>query len=165
VVDAGAERPRERRPPSTDGTKGTNRSNPHTWGLLLSHNAGVELVEKLDSDAREVSRVRRAVTTALTSSGVRDDERDVVELLVSELVTNAIRHGRPPLTVRAEHTSGSVTVCVEDASNAIPVPVDNAPWDASGGRGLHLVEALADRWGVTPNGQGKRVWFRLQVSA
>ena len=182
MADAGAEPPRQRRPSPTEasrsqeasrsgaeaarpGTNDTNLRNPHSWCIPLGHNAGVELVEQLDSDAREVSRVRRVVTTALTSTGVRGDERDVVELLVSELVTNAIRHGRPPLTVRAEHTTGSVTVSVEDASTTVPVPVDDAPWDASGGRGLHLVEALADRWGVSTNGDGKRVWFRLRVSA
>jgi anti-sigma regulatory factor (Ser/Thr protein kinase) len=131
----------------------------------LRHNAGVELVEPLHSDAREVSRVRHAVTTALSSAGISDDERDVVALLVSELVTNAIRHGRPPLTVRAEHIDGAVTVGVEDASSTLPVPAEDTSWDASGGRGLHLVEALADCWGVTRNRNGKRVWFRLQVSS
>jgi anti-sigma regulatory factor (Ser/Thr protein kinase) len=131
----------------------------------LRHTEDVELVEQLDSDAREVSRVRHAVTTALSSAGVPDDERDVAALLVSELVTNAIRHGRPPLTVRAEHNDGSLTVGVEDASSTVPVPVEDTSWDASGGRGLHLVEALADGWGVTPNGHGKRVWFRLHLSA
>jgi anti-sigma regulatory factor (Ser/Thr protein kinase) len=133
--------------------------------VRLRNNAGVELVEKLDSDAREVSRVRHAVATALSSAGVSDDETDVVALLVSELVTNAIRHGRPPLTIRAEHSDGSVTVGVEDASSTVPVPVEDTSWDASGGRGLHLVEALADGWGVIRNGNGKRVWFRLELSS
>jgi anti-sigma regulatory factor (Ser/Thr protein kinase) len=174
------EPPRDRRPPPTElvdglvgglvdgpspGTNATNPSIRHPRRVRLRHNAGVELVEQLDSDAREVSRVRHAVTTALTSLGVSDDERDVVALLVSELVTNAIRHGRPPLTVRAKHTDGSVTVGVEDASSTVPVPVKDTSWDANGGRGLHLVEALADGWGVTRNGNGKRVWFRLELSS
>ena len=124
----------------------------------------MELVERVGSDPREVSRVRRAVTTALRHRGVPDDERDVVALLVSELVTNAIRHGRPPVHLRARHADRSVTVSVDDASTHEPVPVHEAQWDASGGRGLHLVEALSDGWGVILGGAGKRVWFRVAVS-
>lgn len=126
---------------------------------------GVELVEKVDSDPRDVSRVRRSITSELRREGVPQDDLDVVALLVSELVTNAIRHGAPPVHLRAQHTDGHVTVIVDDAGERVPVPVEDTSWDASGGRGLHLVEALADGWGVAPNGRGKRVWFRVTISA
>jgi len=121
----------------------------------------VELVEQVGSDPREVSRVRRAVTAALGGWGVSTDDQDIVALLTSELVTNAIRHGEPPVRLRAERSETAVTVSVEDASASAPVAVEPAAWDASGGRGLHLVESLADGWGVKRNGAGKQVWFRV----
>ena len=121
----------------------------------------MELVEQVGSDPREVSRVRRAVTSALGGWGVSTDDLDVVALLTSELVTNAIRHGEPPVRLRAEHDDSAVTVCVEDANGSAPVAVTGGAWDASGGRGLHLVESLADCWGVARDGAGKQVWFRV----
>ena len=126
---------------------------------------GVELLEKVDSDPRDVSRVRRSVTSELRREGVPQDDLDVVALLVSELVTNAIRHGAPPVHQRAEHSDGNLMVVVDDAGENVPVPVEDTSWDASGGRGLHLGAALADGWGVSPNGRGKRVWFRVAISS
>jgi anti-sigma regulatory factor (Ser/Thr protein kinase) len=124
----------------------------------------VELVERVGSDPREVSRVRHAVTTALGRWGVRVDDLDVVALLTSELVTNAIRHGLPPVSLRAALRDDAVTVSVDDGSGQEPVPMDDSAWDASGGRGLHLVESLSDRWGVSLNGVGKRVWFMVRIT-
>jgi len=131
----------------------------------VRHNATVELVEQVGSDPREVSRVRHAVTAALGGWGVPGDDRDVVALLISELVTNAIRYGRPPVCLRATLHGTAVTVSVDDGSVLAPVPVDDTAWDASGGRGLHLVESLSDRWGVSLNGVGKRVWFQVRLTA
>jgi anti-sigma regulatory factor (Ser/Thr protein kinase) len=125
----------------------------------------VELVEQVGGDPWEVSRVRHAVTTALDSWGVPVDHQDVVALLTSELVTNAIRHGRPPVRLRAALSDSAVTVSVDDRSAVPPVPVEDTAWDTSGGRGLHLVESLSDRWGVSANGVGKRVWFEVRLSA
>ena len=105
--------------------------------------------------------MRRAVTRALGGWGVASDDQDVVALLISELVTNALRHGEPPVRLRAECTDSAITVSVEDAGSSAPVAVEPAAWDASGGRGLHLVESLADGWGVNRNGVGKAVWFRV----
>lgn len=131
----------------------------------MRHNDGVELVEQVGSDPREVSRVRHCVTTALNGWGVPDDDRDVVALLTSELVTNAIRHGHPPVSLRAAFTGDAVTVSVDDCSAQEPVPIRDTSWDAGGGRGLHLVESLSDRWGVSVGGVGKRVWFQVRLSA
>jgi anti-sigma regulatory factor (Ser/Thr protein kinase) len=124
----------------------------------------VELVEQVGGDPREVSRVRHAVTTALGSWGVPVDDRDVVALLTSELVTNALRHGEPPVRLRAALFGSAVTVSVHDGSTLAPVPFEDTAWDASGGRGLHLVESLSDRWGVSMNGVGKRVWFQVRLA-
>ena len=44
------------------------------------------------------------------------------------------------------------------------VPTENVRWDARGGRGLHLVEALSNRWGVQDGRRGKQVWFELKLA-
>ncbi len=89
---------------------------------------------------------------------------DAAILLVSELVTNAVRYGAEPieLDVRCTPNADEVTVTVTDANPAPPLLCPSLP-DATGGRGLHLVEALSDSWGHEQQGAGKRVWFALRV--
>jgi anti-sigma regulatory factor (Ser/Thr protein kinase) len=84
-------------------------------------------------------------------------------LLVSELVTNAVRHGAAPISVHfISVCDGTVRVEVHDAGDGIPVPTTPEAVDV-GGRGLLIVAALASRWGVTPSasGPGKATWFEL----
>jgi anti-sigma regulatory factor (Ser/Thr protein kinase) len=88
---------------------------------------------------------------------------DEAALLVSELVTNAIRHGSPPLTTEVEcvGTQG-MQVRVSDGNPAVPA-VRAATPDAESGRGTALVDLLSDAWGVEPMDHGKAVWFRLKA--
>ena len=88
---------------------------------------------------------------------------DRAELLTTELVTNAVRHGGPPIVVEVtcEGTAG-MTVEVCDGSDEEPVLKDAAPLDESG-RGVLLVDLLSDEWGVDQRpGDGKAVWFTLR---
>jgi anti-sigma regulatory factor (Ser/Thr protein kinase) len=90
--------------------------------------------------------------------------RDDACLLVSELVTNSVVHaGQPngaPLRIRATATNGVVRVHVEDLGSG---PVRSRAADGSaGGFGLHLVDVLATRWGVTHD-RGTQVWFELDA--
>ncbi len=88
---------------------------------------------------------------------------DEAELLVSELVTNAVVHGAPPVTVSVEcdGTEG-LRVAVTDGSSRSPVPRVADPDDESG-RGIYLVDVISERWGVAPGGgEGKAVWFTLK---
>lgn len=93
------------------------------------------------------------------------DQSDTVELLVSELVTNALLHAstRLRLTVTAAH--GVLRGEVSDASRRTPrvIGADSAEtWrNSESGRGMFLVEALARRWGCHRDGPGKTVWFEL----
>ena len=81
-------------------------------------------------------------------------------LIVSELVTNAVRHGAPPVTVAVSADDRTVTVSVVDADPAAPVPRE-AGADAESGRGLLLIDLLAAEHGVTPEPPGKAVWAAL----
>jgi anti-sigma regulatory factor (Ser/Thr protein kinase) len=86
-------------------------------------------------------------------------DADVAELLTSELAANAVRHGQTPFTVVVS-ASPVVRVEVHDG-NAIVPTVQAARGDDEAGRGLLLIEALADSWGVDECGGGKVVWFEL----
>ena len=82
------------------------------------------------------------------------------ELAVSELVTNAVLHGRDPLSLLLVLTDHCVRVEVRDGS---PVSPSFSMLDPTAvtGRGLMLISAASDRWGVEPSADGKRVWFEL----
>jgi anti-sigma regulatory factor (Ser/Thr protein kinase) len=91
-----------------------------------------------------------------------DDTLGTAQLLVSELVTNAVRHGEPPLFMRIDGTAQRLRVEVTDEGEAAPGRVEEADAWAEQGRGLMLVDALATEWGCAPvPGGGKVVWFEL----
>lgn len=82
------------------------------------------------------------------------------ELLVSELVTNAVLHASGRIEVSADRDGARVTVDVVDRWPSRPVRKAYGP-DAATGRGLFLLEQLAEAWGVREQGDRKAVWFRL----
>jgi PAS domain S-box-containing protein len=98
-------------------------------------------------------------TLDLWGCGVVDD---TARLLVSELLSNAVRHGKGPLTLRMRRTPADLVVEVHDHSLRLPQPRLAGPDDESG-RGLRLVDALAGGWGTTPTDDGKTVWFTLSL--
>jgi anti-sigma regulatory factor (Ser/Thr protein kinase) len=107
-----------------------------------------------------VSEARAEVRATVSAWRVPVDP-DVVALLASELVTNAIRHeASPAVTVIIECSAGQLRVEVHDSSRAMPAPA-NAPADAETGRGLIIVAALADEWGFYRTPGGKAVYFTL----
>ncbi|ARP74269.1 regulatory protein [Streptomyces sp. MUSC 125] len=117
-------------------------------------------------DPAEVGRARRWARSRLAGSGIGVDEplAETLILLVSELVTNAVVHtGRPAvlrLCLPGSAAVSAVRVEVADTSSRAPVP-RCAGGDATGGRGLALVDCLADRWGWSPEGAGKSIWCEL----
>ncbi|MFF1490499.1 ATP-binding protein [Streptomyces sp. NPDC058304] len=93
--------------------------------------------------------------------------RDDLLLCVSELATNALLHGVPPgryYRLRLVLFEGLVRVEVADSGGGRPRVADRDV-GAEGGRGLLLVAALAERWGVGPRRPGKVVWCELAVGA
>jgi len=83
---------------------------------------------------------------------------DVVELLVSELASNAVAHAGTPFTVSVQFDDQRIRVEVSDTGDGEPCVRPPDPL-ASNGRGLQLLGALADSWGVDPHEPGKTVWF------
>ncbi len=86
-----------------------------------------------------------------------------VEMVATELVTNAVLHGAPPVSLELAHDGDVLRVAVKDGSAAVPVVV-RAAADAMTGRGLALVGSLSAQWGVVPAGggrAGKLVWAEL----
>jgi anti-sigma regulatory factor (Ser/Thr protein kinase) len=93
---------------------------------------------------------------------VRPAAIEVVVLLTSELVTNAIVHVGTPLDVLVRDLHGWVQVEVRDAGQQVPVVADGVLAPESG-RGLRIVEALSEGWGTDIGRDGKTVWFRCQA--
>ncbi|MFE3073594.1 ATP-binding protein [Streptomyces sp. NPDC059247] len=126
-----------------------------------------EVVALMPAELRAVCRVRGELLRLLVGSGL-SEVADAVVLGASELMANAVTHGcrrQDPaqFSLRVEHSRGRVRVEVGDPSRVRPFP-RLASDDSEGGRGLLLVAALADRWGVRlePCG-GKTVWLELDV--
>ncbi|MDQ1006886.1 hypothetical protein QFZ82_001371 [Streptomyces sp. V4I23] len=109
----------------------------------------------LPSDPAAVSGARRFTTGTLTAWGL-DELSFATELMVSELVTKAIRYGKPPVHLRLILES-TLTCEVFDASSTAPHLRRARTFD-EGGRGLLLVAQLAERWGTRHSREGKVIW-------
>jgi anti-sigma regulatory factor (Ser/Thr protein kinase) len=106
---------------------------------------------------------RRFAARALTDWEVPPEQIEDAVLIVSELVTNAIVHGSPPVRLRLRRTAAAVTIEVEDGGGERP----RRRWagtEAHGGRGLAIVATLSGAWAVQPHGGGKCVQSVLTVS-
>ena len=117
---------------------------------------------ELPADRTAPARARRFVSQALRQWG-HDDAAGDVALLVSELVTNAVLHARSAARLTVELDGLTLRVAVFDASSSRPRLRHYTP-DAVTGRGLLLVDRIADRWGVTEADGGKEVWFELALT-
>ena len=113
--------------------------------------------EGVAGDARTPTEARLFVTDTLASWG-EDDLADVVELLVSELVTNVVVHTEVAPRVSVRLGRDIVHVEVFDADPTMPAP-RTPDRHATSGRGIPLVEMLSLDWGTTPVSGGKVVWF------
>ncbi|WP_405590438.1 SpoIIE family protein phosphatase [Streptomyces sp. NBC_01092] len=116
---------------------------------------------ELESDPAVVARARADVSRQLTDWGL-EEHAFVAELVVSELVTNAIRYGRSPISLRLIHDR-SLLCEVSDASSTTP-HLRRARVLDEGGRGLLLVAQLAGQWGTRHARRGKTVWAELNES-
>jgi anti-sigma regulatory factor (Ser/Thr protein kinase) len=132
--------------------------------VVLSRSVASSFVASLElaPDHTAAARARQFVSHTLRTWGL-DDVIEDAELLVSELVTNAILHAHSPATVRIDHDTRRLRVAVCDSSPAPPRLRDYGP-DAVTGRGMLLVDRIAQRWGVESNSAGKCVWFEVAAA-
>ena len=109
-----------------------------------------------------------AARHALGELSVDPETKNVVELLTSELVTNAVRHGasdpHESILLSARRTDGAVRVEVCDEGTGFGERPEPSDIMEPGGNGLLLVETLAERWG-TSNGRPNCVWFEASAAA
>jgi hypothetical protein len=107
---------------------------------------------------------RRMVDRAVAQWGL-PALRDTARLVVTELVSNAVRHGTAAATSAVEVTlarqAGTVYVSVRDRSHRLPRPGGPVPATVEGGRGLLVVGIMSRAWGATPTPDGKVVWATL----
>ncbi|MEU1010315.1 SpoIIE family protein phosphatase [Streptomyces sp. NPDC005890] len=125
---------------------GYRRGDTATWRLPARYDAP--------------ARARAQVSALLRQWGTRDDTRDAVLVLVSELVTNAVRFATGPITVRLIRAGHGLLCEVGDTGNGRPRLRRGGPFDDAG-RGLHVVHRLTTRWGVRWTDTGKVIWAEV----
>ncbi len=114
-------------------------------------------------DSTSALGARSWATSVLASWGI-DAPSDPVVLITAELVTNAIRYGVGPIDVDISFDRSGFRVGVSDRSDGKVEKRVEVPVHAASGRGLRIIEALSDEWGVEPlPGGGKTVWARVSV--
>lgn len=119
-----------------------------------------QVVLPADTTAPRVAREFLAATCCGRHEAAVVEE---AQLLVSELVTNAIRHGAPPVELQVRCAGDDrLQIRVRDSDPCVPTPRE-ADEDAEGGRGLMLVDLVSDDWGHEDDHDGKAIWFTLKV--
>jgi anti-sigma regulatory factor (Ser/Thr protein kinase) len=117
---------------------------------------------------RETSTVRRArewLRSFAARVGLRDIVRQDAELVVSELVTNALEHGQGEVELRVSLAGdGALRLAVTSGGEGTPTLLERDP-GRIGGVGLHIVDDLADEWGCSPFPGGSTVWAVLGAPA
>jgi anti-sigma regulatory factor (Ser/Thr protein kinase) len=127
----------------------------------------------LAADPASVAVARHHLASILARIGAPDHVRDAGILAVSELVTNAVQHGREPISIRVTPMTRTVRVAVSDGSSRPPKPRSRARSrplasdrrSGNHGRGLTIVAMVANQWGCSPAVQsaGKTVWCDLAL--
>jgi len=127
----------------------------------MARTPAAQLRTALPPTADSVRRARELIRSLYASTGI-DADCDTVLLLVSELVSNAVRHAGGAVEVSAQQVGSILRVEVSDGSPQMPQVQDHSVY-STGGRGLQMVDHLADRWGAEPSGPGlgKTVWFEI----
>ncbi|GAA2721412.1 ATP-binding protein [Cellulomonas aerilata] len=117
----------------------------------------------IEAELSSVAPARRWAREKFEAAGLEPDTRDLLVLLVSEVVTNAVAHAAPPLLLRIDVTPEVTRVEVKDRARKMPILKDPDPTE-TGGRGIRFVNDLSTRWGTEP-ARGvdglKTVWFEV----
>ncbi|MFJ9669298.1 ATP-binding protein [Streptomyces sp. MPA0124] len=131
----------------------------------VSDNEG-DCAEWVFPAAPDAVRTARSLVRHTLREWELDSVVDVAALLVSELVTNALRHATGPIGVRVVRgPAGAAGILLVEVSDPLPDPPRErvARPDDEDGRGLQLVASATRRWGTRPGEAGKTVWFELAL--
>jgi anti-sigma regulatory factor (Ser/Thr protein kinase) len=109
-----------------------------------------------------VSEARRFAVSTFRGWSLPDELLQDGALITTELVTNAILHGQPPIRLRLRRTARELAIEVDDAASAMPRKLHAGPDDLHG-RGLDIVAQLSSRWAARADGYGKTVWSTLRI--
>jgi anti-sigma regulatory factor (Ser/Thr protein kinase) len=120
------------------------------------------LVCTLPAEPQSVAEARRVITRACELAGQSGERGDQTVLLTSELVTNAILYGRSNVRLAVSWSPTWMRVEVGDDNTRPPIMRTTDP-SAIDGRGITLVNELADDWGVQSDADGKHVWFTMST--
>ncbi|MFB6822658.1 ATP-binding protein [Streptomyces virginiae] len=123
-----------------------------------------QLAFTIDPTASAAHQARHRVVAGIRSWGIRLDEEALngIELVASELITNAVLHAASgPVAVSVLREGAVLVVEVHDTAKALPFPKPGG--DGESGRGLHLMSVLADRHGTAPTATGKRCWAEFDL--
>lgn len=123
----------------------------------------MEEIEAEFSSADTASISARNFLRGTLETWALDGFGEITELLTSELVSNVVRHVGAPMTVRALRHPSRIRVEVDDTSREPPLLKHPTPLE-SHGRGILLVDALADAWGTILGDHGKTVWFEIDIT-
>lgn len=141
----------------------------HTRGVTddqaARSEAGLIATIELEADADAASVARDFVYD--NRDHLHGDVIADAQLLVSEIVTNAVKYGRSAITLSLRLDPPGIGIVVGDDGEQLPVLPDTNPGpEAPGGRGLLIVDAIASAWGVIPSEPppGKSVWFDVRPS-
>ena len=118
---------------------------------------------RLPPEKRSAGEARRFIGQFCGATELPEELCQTAALLVSELVTNAVIHGKTSATVEVHRPADILRVSVRDDNPVLPAVGDAPPLDAESGRGLTIVAALALRWGIEGVNGGKAIWFELEV--
>gem|GEM_PF-2996025 len=118
----------------------------------------------VDGGAADLAPARATARAALADWSLPAEALETTVLVLSELIGNAVAHGRTPIDARVRRLVDRVVVEVADGGGRLPRR-RHAGLDEEAGRGLELVATLADRWGVRPTADGKVVWAEIGPAA
>ncbi|MEV7789611.1 SpoIIE family protein phosphatase [Streptomyces sp. NPDC088106] len=134
--------------------------------LLLTRTHGLPSAQvatwDIPADPALVAPIRKQAVDQLAAWALTEASF-TAELVVSELVTNAIRYGAPPIRLRLIHDASTLICEVSDTSHTAPHLRRARTWD-EGGRGLLLVAQLTQRWGTRHTADGKTIWSELSLA-